>query len=94
MSRCLATAAIPSACGMFVYREETSAVTSIALSGRGGVSCIVLIKCVVSLMKAGIRSASGCKKCVMYLLKLSVGLSKPETIGRSGMLGLCILGSP
>ena len=31
---------------------------------------------------------------MIYFARLSVGLSKPEMIGRRGMLGLWVLGRP
>ena len=55
-------AAIPSSCGMFVYRDVTSAVTKTALVGRGGSFSRRLIKCSVSLMCAGRLLAKGWMK--------------------------------
>ena len=43
------TAAMPSSCGLFVYRDVTSAVTKRALGGRGGRFLMRLRKCFVSL---------------------------------------------
>jgi len=83
LRKCI-TASMPSLCGMFVYKDLTSAVTRIALGGRGGKVEIICSRCLVSLMCEGNFSANGCMKWVMYLLKLSVGPSQPETIGRSG----------
>ena len=53
-SRCLyssmksITAAMPSSCRMFVYRDVTSAVTKRVLGGRGGSFSVRLRKCFVS----------------------------------------------
>ena len=40
---------MPSSCGMFVYRDVTSAVTKRALGGRGGSFSMRLRKCFVCL---------------------------------------------
>ena len=44
---------MPSSCGMFVYRDVTSAVTKRTLGGRGGSFSMRLGKCFVSLMCDG-----------------------------------------
>ena len=46
-------AAMPSSCGMFLYKDVTSAVTKTALGGRGGGFSIRLRKCFLSLICDG-----------------------------------------
>ena len=58
------TAAMPSSCGMFVYKDVTSAVTKRALGGRGGSFPMRLRKCFVSLMSDGRLLARGWIKWV------------------------------
>ena len=93
-SRCLyssmkcITAAMPSSCGIFVYREVTSAVTKMALGGRGGSFSLRLRKCFVSLTCDGRLLARGWMKWVTWAERWSVGPSYPETIGRGGQPGL------
>ena len=60
----LITAVMPSSCGMFVYRDVTSAVTKMALGGRGWGFSMKLRKCFVSLMCDGRLLARGWMKCV------------------------------
>ena len=50
VSRKLRQASIPSLCGMLVYNDETSRVTSMALFGRVARLASLLRKSVVSLM--------------------------------------------
>ena len=59
------TASIPSSCGMFVYRDVTSAVTKRTLGARGGSCSMKLRKCFVSLMCDGKLLAKGWMKWVM-----------------------------
>ena len=40
---------MPSSCGMFVYRDVTSALTKMVLGGMGGSFSMRLRKCFVSL---------------------------------------------
>ena len=99
-SRCLyssikwITAAMPSSCRMFVYRDVTSAVIKRAFGGRGERFSMRLRKCFVSLMYDRRLLAMGWMKWVTQAERWSVGLSHPETIGRRGQPGLRILGSP
>ena len=58
-------AAMPSWCGMFVYRDVTSAVTKKTLGGRGGSFLMRLRKCFVSLTCDGRLLARGWMKWVM-----------------------------
>ena len=44
-------------------------------------------------MYDGVSVANGCRKCVMYLDKLSVGPSIADEIGIRGT-GLCVRGLP
>ena len=93
-SRCLyssmkwITAAMPSSCEMFVYRDVTSAVTKRALGTRGDSFSMRLRKCFVSLTCDGRLLATGWMKWVRYAERWSVGPSHPETIGRRGQPGL------
>ena len=41
-------------------------------------------------MYDGVSVANGCRKCVMYLDKLSVGPSIADEIGLRGTPGLCV----
>ena len=50
---------MPSSCGIFVYRDVTSAVTKRALAERGGAFSMRLRKCFVSLMCDGRLLAIG-----------------------------------
>ena len=59
--KCL-TAAVPSSCEMFVYRDVTSAVTKRALGGKGESFSMRLRKCFVSLMCDGRLLARGWMK--------------------------------
>ena len=56
---------MPSSCGMFVYRDVTSAVTKRALGGRGRSSLLRLRKCFVFLICDGRLLARGWMKGVM-----------------------------
>ena len=56
---------MPSSCGMFVYRDVTSAVTKRALGERGGSFSMWLRKCFVSLICDGRLLAGGWMKSVM-----------------------------
>ena len=56
---------MPSSCGMFVYRDVTSAVTKRALGGRGGSFSVWLRMFFVSLMRNGRLLARGWMKWVM-----------------------------
>lgn len=85
-------AAIPSACGMFVYRLVTSMVKSMVCGG----SCmdsIRLINCLLSFMYDGVAFIAGCSRESIKLDMRSVGPSQPETMGRSFLGSLCILRS-
>ena len=53
---------------------------------------MMLRNCFVSLMKLGIFCRAGLSTLSMSADILSVGESMPETIGRPGLPGLCILG--
>ena len=70
-SRCLyssmkwITAAMPSSCGMFVYRDVISAVIKRSLGGRSGSFSIRLRKCFVSLMYDRRLLARGWMKWMM-----------------------------
>ena len=55
---------MPSSCGMFEYRDVTSAVTKRALVGRGVSFSMRLRKCFVSLMCVGRLLARGWMKWV------------------------------
>ena len=48
---------MPSSCGMFVYRDVTSAVTKRVLGGRGGSFCF---------MKFMLRSIGGIKFVILF----------------------------
>ena len=92
-SRCLysslksITAAMPSSCGMFVYREVKSAVTKRALGGRGGSFSMRLRKCFVSLTCDERLLARDWMKKVAQAERWSVGPSHPETMGQRGQPG-------
>ena len=72
---------MPSSCGMFVYRNVTSAVTKRALGGRGGSFSTRLKKCFVSLACDGRLLTRSWMKWVMQAERWSVGPSHPEIIG-------------
>ena len=55
---------MPSSCGMFVYRDVTSAVTKRALGGKEGSFSMRLRKCFVSLTCDGRLLARGWIKWV------------------------------
>ena len=55
---------MPSSCGMFVYKDVTSAVTKRALTGRGGSYSMRLRKCFVSFTCDGRLLARGWMKWV------------------------------
>ena len=55
---------MPSSCGMFVYRDVTSAVTKRALGGRCGSFSMKFRKCFVSLTCEGRLLARGWMKWV------------------------------
>ena len=82
------TTSISSLCGMFVYRDVTSAVTKRALGGRGGNCSMRLRKCFVSLMRDGKLLAKGWMKWVMSAERWLVGPSHSDTIGWRGQPGL------
>ena len=56
---------MPSSCGMFVYRDVTSAVTKRALGERGGGFSMMLRKCFLSLKCDGRLLARAWMKLVM-----------------------------
>ena len=62
--KCIA-AAMPSSCKIFVYRDVTSALTKMALNGRGGSFSMRLSKCFVSLTCDGRLLARAWMKWVM-----------------------------
>ena len=64
---------MPSSCGMFVYRDVTSAVTKRALGGRGGSFSVRLRMFFVSLMCNGRLLARGWMKWVMQAERWLVG---------------------
>ena len=79
-------AAIPSSCGMFVYRLLTSIVSNIVCAGSG-VDSMKFINCLLSLMYEGVSFIAGCSSvsmkldmriCVLwvhYILKLLILIS-------------------
>ena len=71
-----------------------SAVTKYVLGCNDGVSSSCLLKSLESCMDVCMCFVSGCMKCVMYLAKLSDGLSMADEMGRSGMFCLCVFGLP
>ena len=79
---------------MLVYSDLTSIVTRIALGGSGSSESVCLRKSVVSRMYDGKCRASGCNFSSTYMERFSVGESLPDTMGLSGVLSLCIFGSP
>ena len=85
-------AAIPSCCGMLVYRLLTSIVSSIVCAGSG-VDSMRLMNCLLSLMYEGVSFIAGCSSVSMKLDMRSVGPLHPETIGLNFLGSLCILRS-
>ena len=77
-----------------MYKDVTSAVTKKVLDGKGGIDDKNCLKCLLSCMYVGMEDGKSLMKPVTNLAMVSVGELKPETIGRSGMSCLCILGSP
>ena len=82
--------AIPSSCGMFVYRLLTSIVSSIVYAGSD-MDCMRFINCLLSFMYEGVSFMAGCSSVSMKLDKHSVGPLHPETIGFNFLESLCIL---
>ena len=81
-------------CGMFVYRDVASAVTTSAQIARYGRFSVRLRKCFVSLMCDGRLLARGWMNWIMQDEKWSIGPSHPETKRWRGQFGLCIFGNP
>ena len=80
-------------CEMLVYREQTSKVTNKVLLGRFETFLSLFKKSVVSWIKLFTSWAYsyGFKWNSTYCEIFSVRVSLLETIGRPGLLGLCIL---
>lgn len=75
---------MPSWMGMLVYSDVTSAVHMYVWVGSGGMVSRYRLNAVLSWMYDGVSVARGCRKCVMYLARLSVGPSMADTMGLSG----------
>ena len=84
LSRYCLHACVPSMCGMLVYREETSKVTSNVLSGRLPNVESLLRKWVVSLMYEGSWQTNGLRMSLTYWEMSSVGWPLVDTIGLPG----------
>ena len=85
-------AVIPSSCGMLVYNDDTSSVTSKVPGGSTSSLLSLLIKSEVSQMYDGSEDANGCKNQSTNREMFSVGALFEDTIGLPGLPGLCILG--
>ena len=72
---------VPSSCGMFKYKFETSIVNSRRASGGMGVFSRMVISSWVLLRSAGMLESVGFRKWSKYAEIFSIGPSIPLTIG-------------
>ena len=93
VSRYLATALMPSLCGMFVYRLLTSIVTKIAPLGTVLISSNLLMKFVVSFMYHLSFCTIGWRWWSTYSAIDEVGLFMALVIGLPGKFSLWTFGS-